>query len=99
MMAHRNTDSAQVDGQLPYERLNDPKGLRSVISLRTGERLLVRHAFRWHLDGDAIPNCYEMFEREAVCAEKGWEVVHSFGPHIAVVRMAQPDADEHGGVE
>lgn len=82
-----DTDSDPVDGQLPYERFRGPGVVAAAFALREGEHLLARHAFRWCLDGSVIPNCYEMFSRESVCRGMGWEIVHSFGPHIAVVRQ------------
>lgn len=81
-----DSDSRQVDGQLPYERFRGGEALAAAFARREGEHLLARHAFRWHLDGRVIPNCYEMFERDSIISERGWEIVHTFGPHIAVVR-------------
>lgn len=83
-----DTDTRQVRGQLPYERFRSGKALFDAIALQDGEHLLSRHAFRWHLDGQMIPNCYEMFELDGIIRERGWEIVHTFGPHIAVVRPA-----------
>jgi hypothetical protein len=85
-MTDDNPDTRQVYGQLPYERFSGGEALSAAIIRRQNEHLLARHAFRWHLDGRPIPNCYEMFDRDDIVKERGWEIVHTFGPHIAVVR-------------
>lgn len=71
--------------ELPYERLIDERRLSTCIMLRAGERLLVLRPFGWHIDGSHIPNAADHFDRELVCREHGWEVVHDFGPYIAIV--------------
>jgi hypothetical protein len=71
--------------ECPYERLDDD-ALYRAIRLKQGERVLVLQPFGWHIDGSHIPNAPEQFEREYICSEHGWEVVHEFGPYVAIVR-------------
>ena len=84
-LALSERDGIQVEGVLPYERIQSAD-LFKAMRLRPDEHLLMLQPFGWHLDGTHIPNAVEQFSRENVCADHGWEVIHSFGPYIAVVK-------------
>ena len=85
LLAFSERDGIQVDGLLPYERIQSADLFKSM-RLRKGEHLLMLQPFGWHLDGKHIPNAAEQFSRDSVCAEHKWVVVQSFGPYIAIVR-------------
>lgn len=76
---------SKLNDTLAYERLN-LEALQKAIGLSEGEHLLVRSPFRWMLDGQVVSNAYEMFEMQGVCEERGWQIVETFGEHIAIVR-------------
>jgi hypothetical protein len=71
---------------LAYERLQ--RDIWKQIMVRPGESVMVRHAFRWHRNGEVVSNAYESFSLEGVCEDRGWKIVERFGEHIAVISEA-----------
>ncbi len=67
-----------------HERLNPE--IWKYIGVEPGQSVIVCQPFRWFRNGEVIPNAYEMFSVETVCRDNGWEIVASYGPHIAVVQ-------------
>lgn len=72
---------------LSYERYS--KDVWKMIHCFEGEKVLVCHAFRWHLNGSVVSNGYEMFEPEQICSERGWEIVQKLSEHIVIVRTGE----------
>jgi hypothetical protein len=93
----KNDSTPQVSAEAPspgvgssvwlaYERLH--KEIWKSIMVRPGESVMVRHAFRWHRNGEVVSNAYESFSLEGVCEDRGWKIVERFGEHIAVISEA-----------
>ena len=68
---------------LAYERLQ--RDIWKHIMVRPGESVMVRHAFRWHKNGQVVSNAYESYSLEGVCADRGWKIVETYGEHIAII--------------
>ena len=77
----RDVDSTRL---LAYERLN--REIWKSILTMPGESVLIRHAFRWHKNGEVVSNAYESRELNSLCEEHGWKVVQMFGEHIAIIK-------------
>lgn len=68
---------------LDYERLD--YDLWKNIATKQEESVLVRHAFRWFRNGEAVSNAYESRDLESICEERNWKIVVRYGDHIAIV--------------
>ena len=74
---------------LAYARLN-AETISASIFTRDDEFVICRQAFRWLKDGLVISNGYEMFEMETIIEDNGWELVETYGEHIAICKPKSP---------
>lgn len=84
----RAVDSTRL---LAYERLS--REIWKNILTMPGESVLIRHAFRWHKNGEVVCNAYESRELKSLCEEHGWKVVQTLGEHIAIISQANPGVE------
>ena len=68
-----------------YERLNNAAALTRAILTCDGESLLVRNSYCWKKDGLAILDAPQSMSMNQVCKKKGWKIVETYGPHLAVI--------------
>lgn len=64
-------------------------GIWEHIKVTPGESVIIRHAFRWRLNGQIIENSYERDPLEKVLKDNAFKLVRKLNDHIAIIERKE----------